>query len=498
MQVATTTLLFAGHDFKFLHTILRHFEERGDVEVLRDEYSGHEIKDTVRSAALLERADVIFCEWSLGNARWYSRNKRADQRLIVRLHAQEIRPPADARLDEIEWRNVDRIIFICQRNMDRFLERFPEMADRAVLIYNLVETSRLDRPKTPEARFTLGLLGAAPRSKAPHLALDILELLRKRDERFRLSIKGRHPWEYTWLWKQKVEREYYEPLYERLHALESTGAVVLEPHGDDVAEWLRGVGFILSTSEHEGSHQAVAEGMAAGSVPIIRDWPGSDTLYPTPFIFSSAEQARDIVLAHTDPDTLAHADDAVRRYARRYFDSEVILRRYDELFDDVMRAPAHFAPVETDGAPPEPSPTDDTATRVRSALVAAVPEGAQVAVVSKGDERLVELPGRRGRHFPEAADGAYAGFYPGDSADAIDHLEALRERGVDYLAVPAPSFWWLEYYPDFYRHLLSRYRLVAYVEETCLVFSLRTAADDGTQRLAEEIGRSLARASTTR
>jgi glycosyltransferase involved in cell wall biosynthesis len=491
MREETTTILFAGHDFKFLRPILRHFEERSDVDVLCDEYSGHDIKDTARSAALLERADVIFCEWSLGNARWYSHHKRADQRLVIRLHAQEIRPPADVRLAEIEWRNVDRIVFICQRNMDRFLERFPEMTDRARLIYNLVETDRLDRPKRADAPFTLGLLGSAPRSKAPHLALEILERLRERDSRYRLSIKGRHPWEYSWLWKQKVEREYYEPLYERLRALESSGAVVLEEHGDDVDDWFRSVGFILSTSEHEGSHQAVAEGMASGAVPIIRNWPGSETLYPHRYIFASVDEACDLVLAHAERTTLVETGEAMKRYARRHFDSAVILARYDAMLDEVLSAPARLAPVAIDAPPPVTEPVDPLAARLHAVLAAVAPDGAQVAVVSKGDDRLLAIPSRRGRHFPEGDDGAYAGHYPGDGSEAIEQLERMRGSGAEYLALPAPSFWWLEFYPELYHHLLERYRLVAYVEETCIVFSLSDASDAATRRLAETIGRAL-------
>ena len=55
-----------------------------------DEWTGHELHDPQRSKNLLEWADIIFCEWLLGNAVWYANNKKDHQKLIVRLHRFEL------------------------------------------------------------------------------------------------------------------------------------------------------------------------------------------------------------------------------------------------------------------------------------------------------------------------------------------------------------------------------------------------------------------------
>ena len=68
----------------------------------------------------------------------------------------------------------------------------------------------------------------------------------------------------------------------------------------------------------------------------------------------------------------------------------------------------------------------------------AVPADGTVAVVSKGDAELLEIDGRSAWHFPQRADGTYAGYYPFDSASAIAHLEELRGKGADHLAFPLP------------------------------------------------------------
>jgi glycosyltransferase involved in cell wall biosynthesis len=309
----TQTILFAGHDFKFVRHLVNHFHQHPDWLVLEDTYSGHVIKDSARSEALLEQSDVVFCEWSLGNAEWYSHHVRPEQQLIVRLHSQEMRLPF---LDQIRWSSVDALVFICPLHQESFLGRFPEMSDRSSLIYNLIDCDDLDRPKHDDADYTLGFMGTAPMAKAPHHAIDLITRLRSMDDRYRMRIKGRHPWEYDWLWRRDVERGYYEDLYARIEALPEA-TVIFDPHGDDVAQWFQDVGFILSTSDHEGSHQAVAEGMAAGSIPIIRNWAGSDGLYPPEHIFSTLDEAERMIIQYRDRD-LQGTRAAMKAYASRF------------------------------------------------------------------------------------------------------------------------------------------------------------------------------------
>jgi hypothetical protein len=103
-----------------------------------------------------------------------------------------------------------------------------------------------------------------------------------------------------------------------------------------------------------------------------------------------------------------------------------------------------------------------------------VPRGRTVLVVSRGDEQFVRLEGRRGWHFPRHDDGRWAGFHPADSQEAIEHLEALRSQGAQYLVFPQTAFWWLDYYGDLNEHLEERYRLVA-TSESCRIYDVRTS-----------------------
>jgi glycosyltransferase involved in cell wall biosynthesis len=131
----------------------------------------------------------------------------------------------------------------------------------------------------------------------------------------------------------------------------------------------------------------------------------------------------------------------------------------------------------------EPLEYDELIARIRGVVHDAVPRNATVLVISKGDEALVELSGRNARrfplrkkqgqawHFPRSADGFYAGHYPGDSQEAIDHLESLRQKGAAFLLIPATSFWWLDHYSEFSRHLEEHYSSV-WRDEACVIYRL--------------------------
>jgi GT2 family glycosyltransferase len=109
---------------------------------------------------------------------------------------------------------------------------------------------------------------------------------------------------------------------------------------------------------------------------------------------------------------------------------------------------------------------------VRKAIGEIVPDGATVLVISRGDDELLRLNGVRGIHFPQAADGGWAGHHPADSVEAIAHLEEMRGAGADYLVVPPAYRWWLRHYDGLRAHLENRYEAVRSDENAGAIYRL--------------------------
>jgi GT2 family glycosyltransferase/glycosyltransferase involved in cell wall biosynthesis len=129
---------------------------------------------------------------------------------------------------------------------------------------------------------------------------------------------------------------------------------------------------------------------------------------------------------------------------------------------------------------------DGIVRRIQRLVRQLVPPSATLLVVSRGDPDLVDLDARDAWHFPrDERTGRYAGFHPVDSSAAIEHLEALREEGGEFLLLPSTSFWWLETYDEFAAYLVERYARLA-DDSACLIFDLRspgaTSQHDGDVR----------------
>ena len=118
------------------------------------------------------------------------------------------------------------------------------------------------------------------------------------------------------------------------------------------------------------------------------------------------------------------------------------------------------------------------ARRTREDVSRLIPPSATVLVVSRGDERLVDLEQRVGWHFPQAEGGVYAGHHPADSRAAIDHLQELCARGADHLVIPATSAWWLEHYTELRDHLEQRHVELAADPDSCVIYRLRAEPAD--------------------
>lgn len=155
---------------------------------------------------------------------------------------------------------------------------------------------------------------------------------------------------------------------------------------------------------------------------------------------------------------------------------ERLLRRVDDLQESlyVIQAgqTAREASAANDGAASEKQRRyAELVSRIRAVVRDRLPADAAVLVVSRGDDDLLRLFGRRAGHFPQTAGGVYAGHHPANAAAAVTHLLALTAEGWDHLLLPATAFWWLDHYAALAGHLHRKAALV-HRDSDCVVFAL--------------------------
>ncbi len=321
------TLLIAGHDLKFIKPFYPHFTAAG-MRVLLDFWTGHNQHDKAASERLIRQADIVFCEWMLGNAIWYARHQIDGQRLVGRFHQQEI----NHRLfPEVPFETFDAVIFVGPHVLRRAVAKNPALKDNGCVIHNGVDIDGLQSvPRKTPCGKVLGMVGIVPQMKRFDVALDILRDLRRTDAEYILRIKGRRPEEYGWMANRPDEMAWYESQY---HRLENDpllrGAVFFDPHGDDMPDWYAGVDFVLSTSDFESFHLTVADGSAAGCTPIVLPWEGADEIYPHDWVIDNPRAAVERIMAGPTK------KEKIAMFSKENFHNQLISKKISNLLLDV-------------------------------------------------------------------------------------------------------------------------------------------------------------------
>lgn len=285
-----------GTKLTFIDELSRDLARGSASTVILDEWEHLSApQDAAHSTKILDNSDVIIGEWARPNNFWIQERARKDKRLIVRAHRYEVTVDFPRKIDMDRYFGGVVIVPWVGRAL---VQNFDWPSEKMVYIPNYVNSRYFHRPKLEGSEFTLGIVGITPDLKRLDLAIDLLERLRTDDLRYVLRVRGNLPSEHINWHKQPLQAEQWGSV---LHRIESNpllrNAVHFDQPGRDMASWYQQIGVILSTSDLEGSHVALAEGIASGALPIARRWPGIETLWPDGFIFDDLESAAQSVLS---------------------------------------------------------------------------------------------------------------------------------------------------------------------------------------------------------
>jgi len=320
-------IMIATHERKFLGQFLDRVGGDSRVDISWESW-----KSTLQvqgGHATADNVDTVFCEWCCENAVWHSNNKHPGTRLIVRLHRFEAFRDFPAR---VNWDNVDALIVVSDYFRDRMIELHGVDPERIHVMAQYIDWNGLQRDKLPEARFTLGLVGINPfEHKRLDRAIDFLAALRAQDDRFILAIRSAMPWEIDWVWNRQDEtRAQFETVFQRIFCdPDLAGAIRFDPVGPDMEEWYRGIGTILSSSDSEGCHTSVIEGMASGCLPVVYDWPGAQSLF-APHVYADMADAIPEVIGFAGQAGVGAARQALAQRVEIH-DVEVFTRTFMQL-----------------------------------------------------------------------------------------------------------------------------------------------------------------------
>lgn len=290
-------IAFIGHDLKFINHVIEFLNKEYGYEVRTDEWAHHETHDENKSLEIVNWADILFCEWGLGNVIWYQKHKKDHQKLFVRLHRFEMNTKY---LQMFNYDKIDKLIAISPYIFEEFHRVAKVPREKMTVIYNAVDTERFNKPKVnEETMFNLGIIGIVPKLKRLDRAIEIFEALYEKDNRYKLYIKGKHPKEFGWVWNNEVERAHYDDVFNKIENSPFKKNVIFEGWGD-VSEWLKKIGYVLSVSDYESFHMAPIEGMASGAYPVVLRREGVNTIFPKQYIFEEISETLNFITNNQD------------------------------------------------------------------------------------------------------------------------------------------------------------------------------------------------------
>lgn len=313
-----TKIVVASHDLKFAGELVSRLQKDRNFEVRFDHWETLHKHDKKHSLACAEWADAVFCEFAGPNLAFYSQNIKPEARLVGRLHGFEVRNRAPW-LAQVDLDNVDQLITVSDHYAQMTLDFLPKLGTRIGVISNMVDTVDFDRPKSAEARFHIGLVGMVPFLKRPDRALELLKRLIEVDDRYVLHIKGRMPWDYPFIWKDKIQRYQYLDFFRKVYSdIELTNHVQFDPFSTDIASWMRGIGIVLSPSDNESFHLAPAEGMASGAIPIVWQRDGAASVFGEHNVFTSLEDMTERIVSLSSESAFVASSQNAKAEAARW------------------------------------------------------------------------------------------------------------------------------------------------------------------------------------
>lgn len=263
-------LLISGHDLKFINNIIHQLKDY--YNILVDKWTGHNKHNINKSKELLNKADIILCEWCLGNAVFYSNNKMPHQKLLIRLHRVESKTDY---IKKLNTKNIDSILYVSPSwNIISSLEYKFNLIKKVYYFKN--DLSDVFKPNYNKIKIninnnkiSIGMCGILPfELKNPLKVLEIIKILKEKYE-ITFYLFGKKPSELAWIVKSDPQAIKKYSIFEKYLNKNTNYINIGFINNDELYNYFTKLDFILVTSNDESFHKSSLEALMAGVIPIF-------------------------------------------------------------------------------------------------------------------------------------------------------------------------------------------------------------------------------------
>jgi len=225
-----------------------------------------------------------------------------------------------AWMKQVRWENIDILIQMGARAVDAGLERWvPNIRNRTRLavIPSGVDVDRYSFGSRPRGKHLACMDGLTSEAN-PGLLIQCMQKVHYIDPEYQLFFAGR--------FQDSVLERY---LRHMVQTLGLTGVVHFEPTPADWNTWLSDKHYVVTGGVDEGPVDKLLIGMACGLKPVIHNFPGADSVFPSEYLFNIAEDFCRRVLEDTYDPAGYH------RFVREQYAIDDQLRSMNEILEQL-------------------------------------------------------------------------------------------------------------------------------------------------------------------
>ncbi|MFC1556818.1 tetratricopeptide repeat protein [candidate division KSB1 bacterium] len=228
-------------------------------------------------AGLMQWSDLSWFEWCDNLLVQASRLPKQSV-ILCRMHKYEVFTDMP---DKVNWENVDHLICVFKLVADVLKKRI-DIKTPVSIIPNGVNFNKYPFPENKRYGKKIAYVGHIKKSKGPELLLQCFAKIYRYDPEYTFHIAGFH--------QDQEFQIYFDHLIARL-------GLPVKYYGwiENIEPWLSDKDYILSSSVSEAFQYAVVEGIAKGLLPLVHNWPDSDTIYPGEVLFSTVDECLELL-----------------------------------------------------------------------------------------------------------------------------------------------------------------------------------------------------------
>lgn len=273
----------------------------------------------------IDQQDVVFFEWVGAHLATASRLKPR-RPIIARLHSWEIFHHAQ----QVNWNAVTRVVLVSEAMRRRFIELFPNHANKTVVLPAGKSLTRF-APVPHPFRGKLAMLGnIIPIKRVYEMVLTLAEL-RRQGHDFTLHLAGKPESGFN-------NQRYYASLVRAVEKLGLQEQVIF--HGwVNSAEWLPEMDIFISNSYWEGQQNALIEAMACGCYCLSHFWDGAEEILPRENLYATDQELIEKIVTYSKMPEPGQQElkDCLRSLAVKKYDLADSLDRYRALISSTFQ-----------------------------------------------------------------------------------------------------------------------------------------------------------------